>query len=469
MSSPGAGSSSSADLPTGTRIGDFRLDRVIGRGSRATVYEAMQLSLERRVAFKLVHDRELAERVQRLRWPEHPAAVSLFATGNSEHGPWLAMRLLPGATLATRRAPLQPVAAALEAAHAAGLVHGDVTARNVLVADGRAFLTDFGLGSVAATADEDRTAFDRLLNEHPAPEPLRRRGAFGAAVAAALVVAVVGVVLASSDRSGEADGAPPPVPAGTRPVGSDLAPGGVESVDCDGRPVTGGSAACTISQRSLAGHRTAVPADGTITSWAVRGARGVLALQVLRGRGGRLIEIARSGDARIPGPGVQRITADLVVSAGDRVGLLVSPDAVVGIRRGGSLATIERWFGPLLQPARPPERPAGTGLDHELLLRVDVRPRGRAGGSAGRRLASREVDVAGGSTRRAVVVTTERAVLLEVFDRTLLLARARIRGANARGRLQEVIATAGAVHVRWRNPDGGEVQRTFSVGPDGFS
>src|SRR4051795_6415551 len=134
MSSSRTGSSSSADLPAGSVIAGFRLERVIGRGSRATVYEATQLSLDRRVALKVMHDGDLAERVRRLEWPEHPGAVSLFGAGDSEHGPWLAMRLLPGDTLETRAAPLDRVAAALDCAHAAGIVHGDVTARNVLVA-----------------------------------------------------------------------------------------------------------------------------------------------------------------------------------------------------------------------------------------------------------------------------------------------------------------------------------------------
>ena len=48
MSRPGAGSSRSGDLPPGALIAGFRLEGVIGRGSRATVYEATQLSLDRR-------------------------------------------------------------------------------------------------------------------------------------------------------------------------------------------------------------------------------------------------------------------------------------------------------------------------------------------------------------------------------------------------------------------------------------
>ena len=103
-------------LPAGTLIAGFRIDRLIGRGSRATVYEATQLSLNRRVALKVMDDRALVDRVRRLTWPEHPGSVSLFAAGDSEHGPWLAMRLVPGGrTLATSRARLDEATAALEA------------------------------------------------------------------------------------------------------------------------------------------------------------------------------------------------------------------------------------------------------------------------------------------------------------------------------------------------------------------
>ena len=44
-------------------------------------------------------------------------------------------------------------------------MHGDVTARNVLVADGRGYLSDFGLADDGATADDDRAALAGLVRE----------------------------------------------------------------------------------------------------------------------------------------------------------------------------------------------------------------------------------------------------------------------------------------------------------------
>ena len=75
---------------------------------------------------------------------------------------------------------------------------------------------------------------------------------------------------------------------------------------------------------------------------------------------------------------VQRFDADVDVERGDRVGLRVTPGSAVGVRDGVPGATIERWLPPLTgAPVRPAERGAGTGFDHELLLRVGLLPGGQ--------------------------------------------------------------------------------------------
>jgi hypothetical protein len=453
------------------------LERVLGRGSDAVVYEATQLSLDRRVALKVMRDRALAERVRRLSWPDHPGAVSLFGVGDSEHGPWLAMRLVSGGTLEARRARLDEVAAALVQAHAAGTVHGRVTARNVLVDEaGRAQLSDFGLSDAGATATEDRAALAALVRER-SPHRVPSRGVLVAAGCAALAGTALAVVLAlPRDGSAEAESKRPPVPPGARAIGSTLAPGGVESVDCDGRSPSGTSLACTISQRELGGRPVVVPADGTVTSWAVRGARGPLALQILRGRNGRLVQVGKSREVTVPGPEPYVARSDLAVAEGDRIALDVAPTAAVGFRRVGRGALTDRWFGPLFEPARPPERPAGTGLDGELLLRVDIAP--RAGGAliplrgeraanapSGTRLAYRTVAVAGGGVRTVTCVLLGAGVAIDLLDDGRRLARAPVGAAHGRGRLVALSAARGVVRVRWRNPDGRVIARRFSVTP----
>lgn len=495
MPSPPGSSSASAELPPGTLIAGFRIERVIGRGSRATVYEATQLALDRRVALKLLRDRSLAERVRRLEWPEHPGAVSLFGAGDDERGPWLAMRLMPGATLATARAPLDQVAAALDCAHAAGIVHGDVSARNVLVADGRAFLSDFGLGPADATADDDRAALARLVRaagDAPAAQtgaardrrPLvpRRRNRRAAAAAVVAIAAIAAVALAAvllgplgGGEGSTGSAAAPPLAAGALAVGSDLAPGAVETVDCDGGAPSGTSQGCGISQLVLAGRETVVPIEGTITSWAVLGARGTVALQVLRERDGRLLAADRSADEAIPGPGLHVVASDLPVAAGDRIALELTPGAGAGIRRGTAGASTERWFGPLRDIARASDRPAGSGLDHELLLRVDVVTteavaaiaplRGAAAASApyGRELGTRAVGVGGGEQRTVTVVSFGAGVAVDLFDGTRRLARTAVAGADGRGQLAGLDAAPGSLRVRWRNPGGRLLDRTLMV------
>jgi hypothetical protein len=240
--------------------------------------------------------------------------------------------------------------------------------------------------------------------------------------------------------------------------------------------VSGTSPSCTISQRALGGRPVTVPADGTITSWAVRGARGTLALQVLRGRGDRLLDVARSADATIPDAGVYLVRARLPVAAGDRVALLMTPGSAIGIRRDAPGAQVERWLGPLLEPARPPERGARSGFDHELLLRVDVAAeagadrvapaRGAAAARAqpGRRLAERDVRIGRGQFRTVAVVVLGGGVAVDLLDGVQRVARAPVAGANGRGRLAALREGDGSVTVRWRNTDGRVVVRRFRVG-----
>src|SRR4051794_34082634 len=131
------------------------------------VYRARDVRLGRRVALKLIaphltRDPLVRERLNReatvAAAVEHPNVAPLYDAGEHDGTVYLATRWVDGITLrelvvqdgplgAVRAAHiLAGLAAALQAAHDAGLVHRDVTPSNVLVdrAD-RAFLTDFGL------------------------------------------------------------------------------------------------------------------------------------------------------------------------------------------------------------------------------------------------------------------------------------------------------------------------------------
>ncbi len=153
-------------IETGTSVGGYRVVRVIGRGGMGVVYEAVQASLKRQVALKvlrpeLADDPDFVERFRRearlQASLEHPHVLEVYEAGESDQGLFLAMRLVPGQTLLdllrdgeldAERALrlLDQVTDALDAAHEAALVHRDVKPQNVLIDDGdRAFLADFGL------------------------------------------------------------------------------------------------------------------------------------------------------------------------------------------------------------------------------------------------------------------------------------------------------------------------------------
>ena len=164
-------------ISEGSRFGDYRIERMIGWGGGGVVYEATQLSVGRRVALKLLRselgeDPEFVARFKRegrvQASLEHAHVLDVYEAGESEHGLFLALRLLEGGSLATEIASgaltaeraltlLAQVAEALDAAHEAGIVHGDVKPQNVLLEDAEtAYLTDFGLtrelGRTRATA-----------------------------------------------------------------------------------------------------------------------------------------------------------------------------------------------------------------------------------------------------------------------------------------------------------------------------
>ncbi len=150
-------------------LGTFRIVTLLGRGGMATVYEAYDTRLERAVALKVLppqflHDQTFARRfeqearvVARL---EHPAIVSIYASGTDEGIPWMSMRLLGGGNMGTLLKHTRPdpsrvmgilnrVAEALDYAHAQGVVHRDIKPTNILFdRDERPCVGDFGLAQM---------------------------------------------------------------------------------------------------------------------------------------------------------------------------------------------------------------------------------------------------------------------------------------------------------------------------------
>jgi serine/threonine protein kinase len=157
----------------GDELGRFRLVREIGRGSFGVVFEAADGVTGERVALKSVRPgrhqgpaaRMLEQEAEALRSIRHPGVVRALGLGRARGGPYLVLELLRGRTLESRvrsgrpmAAPealgiLEGVASGLAAAHAAGVVHGDLKPANVFLAEpGGVKLLDFGL-SRSAGAD----------------------------------------------------------------------------------------------------------------------------------------------------------------------------------------------------------------------------------------------------------------------------------------------------------------------------
>jgi CHASE2 domain-containing sensor protein len=182
-----------------TVIAGYRIRQPIGRGGMGVVYEATQTSLERDVALKLIRTAFAENPVARERFKresklaasiEHPNVIPVYEAGEYEGVLYIAMRLVPGedlGALVMATGPLQPeravgliaqVAAGLDAAHAAGLVHRDVKPANVLVSidalGDHAYLTDFGLTKRLDTAD-GLTTPGRFIGtiDYTSPEQIR--------------------------------------------------------------------------------------------------------------------------------------------------------------------------------------------------------------------------------------------------------------------------------------------------------
>jgi predicted Ser/Thr protein kinase len=152
-------------------LGKYELIKVLGRGSMGVVYDALDTSLNRKVALKLLHPlpgpgfRESAQDVQQFvkeaqlsaNLPKHPNIVTVYEAGLLENRHFIAMERIEGLPLSSWRRKgsvtirqqvklLRDVALAVHHAHETGILHCDLKPQNVMIDERkRAFVTDFGL------------------------------------------------------------------------------------------------------------------------------------------------------------------------------------------------------------------------------------------------------------------------------------------------------------------------------------
>jgi serine/threonine-protein kinase PpkA len=153
------------------QIPGYALESVLGQGGMATVYLAVQESLSRHVALKVMKQALLADEDFRKRFLNegrlvaqlsHPNIVTVHDIGTAGDSPYLAMTYLPGGTLQARIREGLNVAKAIDVmrrlcdaigyAHRHGIVHRDIKPGNILFTDdGIPVITDFGIAKSLAT------------------------------------------------------------------------------------------------------------------------------------------------------------------------------------------------------------------------------------------------------------------------------------------------------------------------------
>jgi serine/threonine protein kinase len=158
-----------------TLAGRYKLDRRRGRGGMGTVYEAIDSSLERRVAIKLIREdwTDSAEALQRFRREArasasfaHPNVVTIYDYGiEGDTRAFLVMELLQGRTLRDELKQHQRLAlsrivdifrgvcAAVEAAHARNLIHRDLKPENIFLTGNTVKVLDFGVAKFLPSRD----------------------------------------------------------------------------------------------------------------------------------------------------------------------------------------------------------------------------------------------------------------------------------------------------------------------------
>ncbi len=182
------------DLKPGDQLGEFRIVRPLGQGGMGVVYEALQESLWRRVALKVLPPGHAANENMVVRFLReahaiaglnHPNLVPVYTSGQAQGVLYFAMEFIDGRSLEGLLAdgPAAPARAArlvrgaalgLAHAHERGMVHRDIKPANILLdPDDQPRVTDFGLVREAGAATITRSAAVLGTPAYMSPEQAR--------------------------------------------------------------------------------------------------------------------------------------------------------------------------------------------------------------------------------------------------------------------------------------------------------
>ena len=177
-------------------LAGYEVKRLLGAGSTGVVYEAIDVSLQRRVALKVLRP-SLGDAARERFTNEaraaaaivHPNVITIYQVGEANELAFIAMELSDGQTLESRlnevsflpevdlKRTAKQIAEGLAAAHGHGLIHRDIKPANIWIrsADGRAVILDFGLARIADD-DPHMTATGMLAGTPNFMSPEQTRG-----------------------------------------------------------------------------------------------------------------------------------------------------------------------------------------------------------------------------------------------------------------------------------------------------
>lgn len=180
-----------ANSRVGRTFGKYRLHRLLGKGGMGEVYEAYDAEKDRTVALKILAEQYSQDERFRTRFQreshaaailQEPHVIPIHDWGEIDGNLYIDMRLVKGQTLHTLlgNGPVEPdhavaiineIAAALDAAHAEGLIHRDVKPQNIIVTPNDfAYLLDFGIAEAQGDTHLTMAGYHIGSLDYMAPE-----------------------------------------------------------------------------------------------------------------------------------------------------------------------------------------------------------------------------------------------------------------------------------------------------------